>query len=438
MAGDQTAPLRAPTGTHDVLWPESRRWERLVAEFARPGRAGRLRPRAQPHVRGRPALPPRHRRRQRRRPQGDVRVRATGAAAPWRCAPRARPRWCGPSSSTTRPCRGRRGTSRPPSATSAPRPAATGSTTSSGSRCSAPTTPTSTSRSSPWPPTSTPSWACGRSTWRSTRMGCADVPPRLPGRAAPPISTSTPASCATSTASATAVNPLRVLDCKRPECRAVTEDAPRIADYLDEACAAHLARVRAGLDAARGRLPARAPPRARPRLLHPHHLRVRRRGPRVGPERRRRRRAATTAWPRPSAGAPTRASASASASSGSCWPATPKGCSRPTPPSPDVFVVDVTGGATGPGPVRRAAPGRARRRGAAYDGRSLKVQFKQADRSGARFALIVGPDELAGRVVTVRPLRRRGAPGRRCRDADAGRVAAGRTPHDRSDRRTDQ
>jgi len=43
-------------------------------------------------------------------------------------------------------------------------------------------------------------------------------------------------------------NPLRVLDCKSPECRAVTEGAPRITDYLDEACAAHLTRVRAGLD----------------------------------------------------------------------------------------------------------------------------------------------------------------------------------------------
>ena len=32
---EQSAPLRAPAGTHDVLWPQSARWERLVAEFAR-------------------------------------------------------------------------------------------------------------------------------------------------------------------------------------------------------------------------------------------------------------------------------------------------------------------------------------------------------------------------------------------------------------------
>ena len=38
----------------------------------------------------------------------------------------------------------------------------------------------------------------------------------------------------------------------------------------------------------------------------------------------------------------------------------------------------------------------------AYDGRSLKAQLKQADRSGARVALIVGPEELARDVVTAR------------------------------------
>jgi histidyl-tRNA synthetase len=44
------------------------------------------------------------------------------------------------------------------------------------------------------------------------------------------------------------VNPLRVLDCKRPECRAATEDAPRTLDFLDEACREHFEQVRAGLD----------------------------------------------------------------------------------------------------------------------------------------------------------------------------------------------
>ena len=36
---------------------------------------------------------------------------------------------------------------------------------------------------------------------------------------------------------------------------------------------------------------------------------------------------------------------------------------------------------------------------------SFKAQFKRADASGARFALILGADELAGGEVSVKPLR---------------------------------
>jgi histidyl-tRNA synthetase len=42
-------------------------------------------------------------------------------------------------------------------------------------------------------------------------------------------------------------NPLRVLDCKRPECRAVTEEAPRTIDYLCDECRAHFDEVQSGL-----------------------------------------------------------------------------------------------------------------------------------------------------------------------------------------------
>jgi histidyl-tRNA synthetase len=44
-------------------------------------------------------------------------------------------------------------------------------------------------------------------------------------------------------------NPLRVLDCKRPECRPVLDGAPVILDSLCEACAEHFRRVRRYLDA---------------------------------------------------------------------------------------------------------------------------------------------------------------------------------------------
>jgi histidyl-tRNA synthetase len=42
-------------------------------------------------------------------------------------------------------------------------------------------------------------------------------------------------------------NPLRVLDCKVEGCRKATEDAPRILDFLDDACREHFEAVRTGL-----------------------------------------------------------------------------------------------------------------------------------------------------------------------------------------------
>lgn len=44
------------------------------------------------------------------------------------------------------------------------------------------------------------------------------------------------------------VNPLRVLDCKDPACRAATEDAPRTLDFLCQACREHFEAVTAGLE----------------------------------------------------------------------------------------------------------------------------------------------------------------------------------------------
>jgi histidyl-tRNA synthetase len=69
-----------------------------------------------------------------------------------------------------------------------------------------------------------------------------------------------------------------------------------------------------------------------------------------------------------------------------------------------VFVVDVTGGE-----AARDLTHELRRAGVAadrsWDGRSMKAQMKQADRAGARLALIVGEDEAASGVVTLRFLR---------------------------------
>ena len=72
----------------------------------------------------------------------------------------------------------------------------------------------------------------------------------------------------------------------------------------------------------------------------------------------------------------------------------------------DVFVVDTTGGrhALSLTDELWRAGIRADR---AYENRSMKAQMKVADRSGAAVALIVGGDEAAAGLVTLRPLRRR-------------------------------
>ncbi len=78
-------------------------------------------------------------------------------------------------------------------------------------------------------------------------------------------------------------------------------------------------------------------------------------------------------------------------------------CFAVSPRAPDVFVVDVTGGAAARDlSVRLRDAGLAALR--SYDNRSLKAQLKLADRSGARYAVIVGPREVEDETVTVRLL----------------------------------
>src|SRR5439155_5662737 len=69
----------------------------------------------------------------------------------------------------------------------------------------------------------------------------------------------------------------------------------------------------------------------------------------------------------------------------------------------DAFVIDVAGGqhALELTHALRAAGIRADR---AFDDRSMKAQMKQADRTGARWALIVGEQEVADGTVVVRDL----------------------------------
>jgi histidyl-tRNA synthetase len=198
-------------------------------------------------------------------------------------------------------------------------------------------------------------------------------------------------------------NPLRVLDCKRAECQAVVAGAPRQVDHLCEECTAHFARVQEGLEAL-----------AVPFTLDPLLVRGLDYYTRTAFE---------------YAGLALESAQNAVGGGGRYdglvgalgGPDTPGigfalgvertllavGAERGDLPGRrglDAFVVDLTGGAAARDLTAelRAAGLRVDR---AFDGRSAKAQFKAADRSGARFALIVGPDELAAEQVGIKDLK---------------------------------
>ena len=402
--GDQSAPLRAPAGTHDVLWPESSRWERLVAEFARRAQAAGFGLVLSPMFEDAQLF---------RRGIGDesdvvrkemyefadrggreVALRPEGTASVVRAFVQHHPPvpwkawYVTPAFRYERPQAGRfkqhhqlgvevLGTDDPDV------------------------------------DVEVITLAADLYAWLGLRrvelavnsMGCAQCRPRYLAALLAYFDEHASELC-DEHRERHRVNPLRVLDCKRPECRAVTEGAPQITDYLDEECAAHLARVREGLDELGVAY------RLDPRLVRglDYYTRTTFEF------------AATSLTSAQNAiGGGGRYDGLAEAIGGPPSPGIgfgigierlllacdAEGVFGLDPPQPDAFVVDVTGGT-----AARALCAELRRDGLgavrAYDGRSLKSQLKQADRSGARYALIVGPEELDRDVVTARPLREEG------------------------------
>ena len=201
-------------------------------------------------------------------------------------------------------------------------------------------------------------------------------------------------------------NPLRVLDCKRPACIGATADAPRQIDHLCDPCQAHLERVLEGLRAAG--------------IDHEMNTRLVR---------------GLDYYTRTTfefAGDALDGAQNAIGGGGRYDGLIEQLGGPPTPgigfglgverillacdaegvfPAPatglDVFIVDVTGGdhARDLALELRRAGLRAER---GFDGRSLKSQMKSADRAGARLALIIGDDEAAAASVTVRDLQEKG------------------------------
>jgi len=203
-----------------------------------------------------------------------------------------------------------------------------------------------------------------------------------------------------------AVNPLRVLDSKRPATMAATAEAPRLHEHLSGAAAARFDRVRSGLD--RLGIAYTVEPRLVRGLDYYTHTTFEFVS-----------RAIDAAQSTVLGGG--RYDALVQALGGPATPAIGFGsgiervllaCDAegvfPVPATTvDAFVVDVTGGE-----AALALTTELRRTGLradrAYDGRSMKAQMKRADNSGARFALIVGDQEAADGTVTLRDLRARG------------------------------
>ena len=202
-------------------------------------------------------------------------------------------------------------------------------------------------------------------------------------------------------------NPLRAFDCKNPTCRDVMDLAPtaarravrRVRGALRTRCKRYLD----GLGIAYVEDPRLV---RGPRLLHAHRLRDP--GARARrAERDRRRRALRpadgevrrSAHARPRLRARLRAHAASRCRRRACEraraPRSRRCTSRAWTP-------------TVGGEVPSTLAARLREAGIAaeldHQGRSLKSQFKQADRLGARFVVVVGPDELAAGEVTLREM----------------------------------
>jgi histidyl-tRNA synthetase len=204
-----------------------------------------------------------------------------------------------------------------------------------------------------------------------------------------------------------ASNPLRILDSKNPAMQALIEGAPRLIDFLGEASRAHFAAVCEALDAVG--LAYRINPRL-VRGMDYYNLTV-------------------FEWVTDQLGSQGtvcgggRYDGLIAQLGGKPAPAVGFGLGierlllliqelgLPVPDAaPHAYAVVPAGVALGPVVAAletlRAAGVRVQLHGAGPDGAgSMKSQFKKADASGASFALVFGPDELAQGMVTVKSLR---------------------------------
>jgi histidyl-tRNA synthetase len=198
-------------------------------------------------------------------------------------------------------------------------------------------------------------------------------------------------------------NPLRVLDCKTEECRKATEDAPHFLDHLCDPCAAHFARVRAGLETLG------VPYVIDHRLVRGFDYYTRTTFEFA---------AGALDAAQNGVGGGGRYDGLVEMLGGEPTPGIgfgigvervllacdAEGVSPVAAPPLDAYVIDTAGGESAvalTAELRRAGL----RVDRAFDERSMKSQIKSADRSGALVALVVGPQELSEGTVGFRPLR---------------------------------
>jgi len=199
-------------------------------------------------------------------------------------------------------------------------------------------------------------------------------------------------------------NPLRVLDCKVPTCVAVTERAPQLTEHLCQPCEAHFETVQRSLKALG------IDYEIAPRLVRglDYYTRTTFEFASDALE------SAQNAL-----GGGGRYDRLAEEMGGPPAPGIGFGIgiervliacdaegALPTPaPVLDAFVVDATGSG---GPDVTALLHELRESGLsadrAYGGRSLKAQFRQADRAGARYLVLVGKEEMGRGAVAVKDM----------------------------------
>ena len=192
-------------------------------------------------------------------------------------------------------------------------------------------------------------------------------------------------------------NPLRAFDCKNPDCAQVMEGAPKITDCLCDDCRAHYQTVKEPAGRRRHGLRGRPHAGARPGLLHAHGVRGRRwwtaweaRTPSAAAD-------ATTSWPKRWGAGRRRASGFALGFERCVLaPCRRPAWNFPRPRACEVFVACVPTDSVRAQAFSLVQACRDAGLSADVDHqqRSLKSQFKLADKLGAHYVAVLGPDEL--------------------------------------------